>query len=311
MHRMAEKTSPISRLIARLRFSQLLLLVHVNKTGSLRAAASLVNLTQPALSRSLKELEDAFGFPVFARTPSGLVATKEGTIAIKGATLLLEELDHIRTEALQANEAESIIRIGALPFISESYLPAVLASLTKGDPPVRVELHEGGVVSLLKSLEQGQLDVILSGDPDVHQSLTAFKYESLFRAEFVVLAKADSPLTRRRAIPWSELAGERWILPARGAIMRRSIDDWFMRNGVIPPKPILESETPSANVRMAAAGIGLTMIPVASFDTDRERKGAGIVRATPKVPYFDVGMISRKGSNPRVDMLRKVCFTKR
>jgi LysR family transcriptional regulator of abg operon len=304
---MSEKPSPISRLIARLRFSQLLLLVHVNTTGSLRAAATVVNLTQPALSRSLKELEEALGFLIFARTPSGLVATKEGAVVIKGASLLLEELDHIRIEALQANDTESVIKIGALPFISESYLPDVLAALTKGDPPVRVELREGGVMSLLKSLEQGQLDAILSGDPDVHQSLKGFKYESLFRAEFVVLAKADNALTRRRAVRWSELAAERWILPARGAIMRRTVDDWFMRNGVLPPKPILESETPSANIRMAAAGIGLTMVPVAAFDTDAERKGVGIVRATPKAPHFDVGMIFRTGNNPRVEMLRRVC----
>jgi len=308
---MKEQSSSITRLVSRLRFSQLLLLVHVSKTGSLRAAATLVNLTQPALSRSLKELEQAFGFQIFERTPSGLVATKEGAIVIKGASLLIEELDHIRSEAMQANQVDSVIRIGTLPFVAESYLPGVLAKLTKGEQRVRVVLREGGVVSLLKALEQGQLDVLVSGDPEAHQLLSGFQYESLFRAEFIVLAKSDSPYASRRSVTWSELAQERWILPAKGAIMRRTLDDWFMRNGLIPPLPILESETPSANVRMAAAGMGLTMVPVPSFDPDRERKGASIVRVTPPVPFFDVGMIYRTGNNPRVDMLRKVCLAMR
>jgi DNA-binding transcriptional LysR family regulator len=269
-----------------------------------------MNLTQPALSRSLKELEQAFGFPIFARMPSGLVPTKEGVIVIRGATLLIEELDHIRTEAAHAGEAESIIRVGALPFVSEDYLPQVFSVLTREDPLVRVELREGGVVSLLESLEQGRLDVIVSGDPEVHPLLAGLTYEPLFRADFIVLAKTGNPLTRRRSVPWSDLVNERWILPARGAIMRRTIDDWFMRNGLRPPKPVLESETPSANVRMASAGIGLTMIPVASFDLGRERKGVGVVNATPKVPHFNVGMIFRTGNNPRVEMLRRICFKK-
>lgn len=304
------KTPPaIGRLISRLRFSQLQLLVHVNETGSLRAAASVVNLTQPALSRSLKELEEAFGFAVFDRTRNGLVATNEGAIVIKGATLLLEELDHIRNDALQAREAATTLRIGALPFLCQSYLPQVLAELTKGNVPPRVELREGGVVSLLKSLEQGQLDVILSGDPDVHHMLRGYKYESLFRAEFLVLAQAGSRLVRRRAVNWRELATERWVLPARGAIMRRTIDDWFMRNGMLPPKPVLESETPAANICMAAAGVGLTAIPVASFDKAAWRQGVEVVHVSPKVPFFDVGMIYRTGNNPRVDLLRGVCLS--
>lgn len=305
---MATQDPLSSRLVSRVRFSQLLLLVRVNESGSLRRAATVLNLTQPALSRSLKELEAAFGFLVFKRTKSGLVATREGQVAIKGAAFLLEELDHIRIEALRADEAQSIIRIGALPFVSESYLPGVLASLAKNVPPVRAELRDGGVVSLLDSLEQGQLDAILSGGPDVHRSLHGFKYESLFRAEFVVLAKADNPFTQRRAVLWKELAEERWVLPAKGAILRRTIDDWFTRNGLLPPKPVLESETPSVNIRMAAAGVGLTLVPVASFETETERRGVGIVRAMPKVPDFDVGLICRIGNNPRVDMLRNACL---
>lgn len=308
---MDERIPPTNRLISRLRFSQLLLLVQVHQNGSLRAAAAHLNLSQPALSRSLKELESAFGFELFTRTSSGLTATLEGMSVIRGASLLLAELDHVRSEAVQAGEAKSIVRIGTHPFVSESYLPGVLARLTQGDPPVRVELHEEGVLSLLKSLDDGHLDAIISGNHlELHRSATNFRYESLFRAEFVVLARAGSPLTRRNSVHWRDLMGERWVLPARGAIMRQMIDDWFVRNGLAPPRPILESETPSVNIRMVAAGVGVSLIPVAPFGSDQIGPGVGIVKATPKVPYFDVGLTFRTVDNPRVDLLRRVCFSK-
>ncbi|MCZ8256408.1 MAG: LysR family transcriptional regulator, partial [Polaromonas sp.] len=78
------------RLVARLRFRHLRLITELQRGGSLRAAAQALNLTQPALSKALAEIEGAFGFALFTRTARGLTPTPQGVVALRGAALLLE-----------------------------------------------------------------------------------------------------------------------------------------------------------------------------------------------------------------------------
>ncbi|GAC1532235.1 MAG: hypothetical protein NVS2B4_12050 [Ramlibacter sp.] len=152
------------RLVARLRFRHLQLLVTLRKGGSLRAAAGVLSLTQPALSKALGEVEGAFGFPLFVRSARGLVPTPRGEIAIRGAALLLEELAHIGVEA-SAEPAVTVLRIGVPPFVAQSYMPEVLARLFDIEARVRVHLEEERVPLLVQSLLDGRLDALITSYP--------------------------------------------------------------------------------------------------------------------------------------------------
>src|SRR5437868_4393458 len=107
-----------ARLLARLRFRHLQMLVVLDDTGGIRRAAERLNLTQPAISKSLSELEEAFGFLLFERTRRGLIATPQGEVVLQGAALLINEARRLQVEAqaAQANEA-ALLRIGAIPFL--------------------------------------------------------------------------------------------------------------------------------------------------------------------------------------------------
>ncbi|MCY7318138.1 MAG: LysR family transcriptional regulator, partial [Ramlibacter sp.] len=94
---MARSEDPeTERLITRLRFRHLRLIAELERGGSLRAAAQALNLTQPALSKALGELEGAFGFPLFTRTARGVTPTAQGQRVLRGAGMLLSELAHLR-----------------------------------------------------------------------------------------------------------------------------------------------------------------------------------------------------------------------
>jgi DNA-binding transcriptional LysR family regulator len=296
------------RLAARLRFRHLQLITELQRSGSLRAAAQPLNLTQPALSKALREIETAFGFALFARTARGLTPTPQGAVVVRGAAMLLEELAHLHAEAAAGDNAISLVRIGAPPFVAQDYLPAVLARLALRKPPVRTQLTEDRVPLLLESLAAGKLDALVTSYPAQmpEQASSHLKFENLFDTEFVVIAAPSHPLTRARRVNWQRLACEPWVMPASTSMLRRLIDDSFTRAGIAPPAPLVESTSPVTTVRLVAAGLGLSAVPASTM---RQQLALGLVkriRVTPAIVRSAVALIYRANvANPRVALLRQ------
>lgn len=296
------------RLVARLRFRHLQLITELRRGGSLRAAAQTLNLTQPALSKALGEIEGAFGFALFTRTARGLTPTAHGEVAIRGAALLLEELAHLQREAAAGESAAATVRIGAPPFVAQGYLPEVLARLTRRDPPVRVQLLEERVPVLMQALAQGEVDALVTSYPAQMPEAGAvpLRYEKLFEAEFSIIAPPGHPLARARQVDWQRLAQEPWVMPARTSMVRRVIEESFMRAGAVPPLPVIESTSPVTNVQLVAAGLGLSATPASTL---RHAQGLGLVkrvRVSPAIPPGPVALIYRAAvANPRVALLRE------
>lgn len=294
-------------LVSRLRFRHLRLITELQRGGSLRAAAEVFNLTQPALSKALSEIEAAFGFALFTRTARGLTPTAQGTVALRGAALLLEELAHLRREAAAGEQAVASLRIGAPPFVAQGYLPPILKKLVSGDAPVRVHLLEERVPVLMQALMQGEVDALLTSYPMQRPATgtTVLHYEKLFEVAFSVIAPASHPLARARQVSWERLAGEAWVLPAATSMARRIIEDCFMRAGLVPPVPMIESTSPVTNIELVAAGAGLSIAP----DITLQRHGGNQVRrvkVSPAIPSGPVALIYRAAVvNPRVAIFRE------
>jgi len=295
------------RLIARLRFRHLQLLVELQRGGSLRAAAGVLNLTQPALSKALGEVEAAFGFPLFSRSPRGMVPTRQGEVAIRGAGLLLEELLHLQREA-GALPGTLLLRIGAPPFVAQGYLPETLSRLLAHDAPVCVALTEERVPLLVQALLEGKLDALVTSYPTEMPEAAGqqLRHEKLFDADFSVIAPAGHPLAKARKVSWQQLGAQRWIMPAKTSMVRRMMEEVFRGQGVAPPLPVVESTSPVTNIRLVAAGLGICAVPGASL---RSAQHAGLVkpvRVAPPIPPNPVALITRgTADNPRLALLRE------
>lgn len=301
------------RLLARMRFRHLQLVAEVERTGSLRAAAQTLHLTQPALSKALKELESILGFALFTRTTRGLASTAQGRIFIHGAHLLIGEMRHVRNEASAAGpegRAASILRIGAPPFVAMDMLPRVLLHLATREPPVMVRLREERVPQLFSALLAGEVDVLVTiytPEALAASASNAFLYEKLANQDYAVIAPPAHPLTRTRRVPWAQLATERWVLATKSALIRNVVEEHFLREGLIPPDPAIESTSPVTNVKLVAAGLGLSAVPTSSM---REAERAGEVRRIrvyPPIGSSAVGLIYRASAalHPRVSLLRE------
>lgn len=297
-------------LVAKLRFRHLRLLKEVHATGSLRAAGHSLNLTQPAISKALTEIEGAFGFPLFVRTARGLTPTEQGSVVLRGATLLLEELHHLRAEAAAVDRFTAQVRIGAPPFLAQTYMPDVIARLVKQESPVRVQLLEDRVPALIEALGRGELDALVTTFPlqMLESDAEAFEYVKLFEVQFAVVASPRHPLVRARRVQWARLAQESWVMPVQGSMGRKLIEDCFTHAGVPMPVPVIESTSPTTSVQFVGAGLGIGIVPdVALLHHSALRAGAvKQIRVTPEPPASVVALIVRKGpGNSRVALLKK------
>jgi len=297
-------------LVAKLRFRHLRLLKEVQATGSLRAAGQSLNLTQPAISKALTEIESAFGFPLFVRTARGLTPTDRGSVVLRGATLLLEELHHLRSEAVAVDRFMAQVRIGAPPFLAQTYMPGVVAKLVQQELPVRVQLLEDRVPALIDALARGELDALVTTFPVqmLESDTDAFEYIKLFEAQFAVVASPGHPLARARRVEWTRLSQEPWVMPVEGSMGRKLIEDCFTHAGVPVPVPVIESTSPTTSVQFVGAGLGIGIVPdVALLHHSALRAGSvKQIRVVPEPPASVVALIVRKGpANPRVALLKE------
>lgn len=296
---------------ARLRFRHLELVRLVTATGSLRAAAHALHQTQSALSKSLKEAEILLGCILFERTRRGLRPTPEGRIVARGANVLLREIEHIKEEALASRtNIETVLRVGVAPFLAIGLLPGVLNRLLNGTPGVHVRVMEGRVPQLYEALLAGDLDAILttySSENARSDGAVRLLHEQLFEAEVWVIAPANHPAARRLRCTWKQLAHERWILPGRPSLIRQLVDDQFLRQGLAPVVPTIESVSPLTNVTLVASGLGLSAVPAPTLEQVERARRVRRIKLAPPIPTVPVALVTRGtgASNSRVTLLRE------
>jgi DNA-binding transcriptional LysR family regulator len=302
-----------AHLLARLRFRHLQLIAEVDRTGSLSRAAEALNLTQPALSKALKEIEDMLGFDVFHRGARGLQKTPQGAVVIHGASLLLRELLHVQAEAEAAGaggDVSAVLRLGTSAFLAVGLLPPVVARLTALVPPMAVRLREDSVPSLFESLLTGDLDALVTlYNADVMAATAGreVQFEKLSEERYVVIAPPGHRLSRARPVTWQMLAEEPWVLTAKPSLARVFVEDGFRRHGVAPPAPVCETGGPLTAACMVAAGVGLSGVPESTARDALRTKSVGLVKVQTPLPSAALGLVYRTAAadHPRIVLLRK------
>lgn len=289
-------------LARRLHFHHLRLLIEVADGGTLAAAAERLNVTRAGASKALREIEAALGFVVFERSASGMRATPTGLRAVEHARLLMADFAHFADEFSGTPTPKStpgLLRLGLSPFIAECWGPALLARLGHGDPAaaLRTMLREGRLLALMEQLLAGELDAALclyspEGAYGVDTALLSI--ESVRREPLVAVAAPG--FADGGAQSWAELHAGPWILPPRSTHLRRLVDERFLAVGLAPPVPTIESPMLMANARLAAAGLGITVMPEVAVRDELARGRLRTIGPLSPPPDTHVALILRQGT---------------
>lgn len=226
---------------ARLKTRQLLLLIALEEEGNIHRAAHVLNITQPAASKLLKELEDMLGVQLFERLPRGMRATWYGETMTRHARMALASLSqaHEEIEALKSGRFGQV-SVGAITAPGLNLLPTAVAQVKQLHPSLRVQLAIETSDVLMERLVQGKLDMVVGRLFERHDK-TGLRYEALVEEPIGVVARPGHPLCQATRLGLRDIAGAGWIVPPVGSVLRHRFDLMFQEEGLTTPTDLIET----------------------------------------------------------------------
>jgi DNA-binding transcriptional LysR family regulator len=228
-------------LLTRLKLRQLNLLLSIERQRTLNRVALEMGISQPAITKALREVEDIFGTTLFERSTRGLKATAAGQTVLRYAERSLTDLESI-SQALAAIDSGhgGRVRLGITTQVPQPLLSAGLQYLLKQNPRLSVFLTEGTTDQLVTLIKDRELDCAIGRSYE--GSLHEIVQEPLYEQEpCLVVATRNQKRLSRGTLDWSQLATLDWILPPPNTPMRRLYNTIFITAGVHPPVPIMET----------------------------------------------------------------------
>lgn len=226
---------------ARLKTRQLLLLLALEEEGNIHRAAQVLNMTQPAASKLLKELEEMLGVQLFERMPRGMRATWYGDTMIRHARMALASLSqaHEEIEALKSGRFGQV-SVGAITAPGLNLLPTAVVQVKQQHPSLRVQIAIETSDVLMERLSQGKLDMVVARLFERHDK-TGLRYEALVEEPVSVVARPGHPLCQAARLSLSDIATAGWIVPSLGSVLRHRFDLMFQEEGIATPTDLIET----------------------------------------------------------------------
>lgn len=265
-----------------LRLHQLRALVGVVEHGGIRAAARQMFISQAALTKSLRQLEDDAGVPLLVRSPRGVNLTEAGQRLLARASLVTRQLD-LATQELRdaAGDPSGLVRVALTPYLAIKHLGAAFRAFRQRYPGVSVELVEGLVARVLPRLRDGSLDLAIVADTG-DLPIGEFTAQPVLAARQHIVVRAGHPVL---ADPSPQaLAALEWLLTGpRDGLVSSRLRAMFARAGVAPPERVLVCDTLAALSLLRNSDVG-GIVPAPLLT---EPEGRGLVALD--LPGLDPG----------------------
>jgi DNA-binding transcriptional LysR family regulator len=259
------------QLLRHLDIKHLRQLMEVADKGSIRAAADSLAITQPALSRSIRAIEEELNIKLIERGPHGAELTPAGVRLLSYAriidanmTLAEKELHGLRDRRSRSEQ----ISFG-MSWLTEALIAAeLIGNVLRERPGIRLATLVGDYESLAPKLMSGKLDFFV-GPPPIGGPVVGITTQLVAEFPAVVVSRAAHPLANRVPLPIADLVAAPWILPAAGTVPRITYDNSFLRHGISPPQPLFEVQPLSPVIRQLLLESDLvTILPLVVVERD-------------------------------------------
>lgn len=210
--------------------------------------AAYLNVTQPAVSKTLSALEAGLGIKLFERNRRGIEPTEAGACLIRYARQILTCLNEAGSELLDLTEGQiGKVALGVLPSAAVVLVPRLISELEETISSVAISVTEGTMATLLPALRAGDIDMtvgILPSPPLPPE----FGTEVLMEDPITVVVRRGHPLTRLRRVRWQHLEPYPMVLPPQASYIREAIDAILARHELNVSRRVVESLSTMTNV---------------------------------------------------------------
>lgn len=243
-----------------MKFNQLRDITAIAERGSLRAAARHLAVAQPALTRSVHELERELGVPLFERRARGMLLTPMGEAFVRRANAVLSEIRRAREEVEQLHGGTHGRVVAGLSLAAHiALLPASLKPFRKRYPQVQLHLIEALYPTLEAGLKDGSVDFYV-GPQHERPPSSELVQEQLFDNTRIVLGRRGHPLAGARSL--KELTGAEWATTSVTFKAEEELRALFEQHGLPTPRLALQSQSALTLMVALANSDLLTMVPV-------------------------------------------------
>jgi LysR family pca operon transcriptional activator len=311
----------------RLKMRHLRTLVAIAEHGSLVRAAKALSISQPAVTKTLAELEDIAGHRLFDRSPKGVCLTGAGRTLVRHTGSGLRAI-HDGLSSLSASEEGEApaIAIGALPNVGATVLAPALVRFARFMPRARVTVRTGSNAQLIAALKQGVLDMVIGrmAEPSDMQGLS---FEHLYSEPLLLVVRPGHALCLLKQVDPSLLHGYRLVMPDAGTRVREAADRFFLAVGSGLPVQIIETIDLSFGRSYVLQSDAVWCVPLGAIENDllqgtlvrlpidtRATEGpVGLTLRVDHVPSEPIQRVSdevRKSASERFGALSKLNATK-
>lgn len=250
----------------RIKLRHLQCFIAVAQLHSLQKASEALSITQPAVSKTLAELETATGTRLFERGRKGAELTDQGRMFAPYANAALSALQEgVQKLRGGSHQAPSIVRVGILPTLARVLFPSALAVFRRSFASVSIEVHTGHNLELLRSLKAAEVDFVVGrlGEPS---SMTGMSFEHLFREPLTIVVRAGHPILRG-PITASTLASYDLVLPPTGTLIRQSADSVLAAFGAPERASVISSLSVSLNLQLTLQNEAIWFVPASLVES--------------------------------------------
>jgi len=292
------------RIGRRLKLHDLHVLLAVVQAGSMSKAAVVLNTTQPAVSRSIAELESVVGVRLLERSAHGVEPTSYGRALLECGVAVFDDLRQgVKKIESLTDPTAGEVRVGSHHFLSASFVPAVIDRLSRRYPRIVFHVHAGDTDAMYRELRERKVDLLVAWKsrelPDER-----LRFEHLYDDRHVVAVGAKSPLSRQRRVRLEDLLKESWTLAPPESVLGEISIAAFRASGFDYPRSTMFSLPTEARLGLLATGRFLTIVSTSVLAFPTKRAGIKVLPVDLPIASMPIGIVSVKNRslNPAVEL---------
>jgi DNA-binding transcriptional LysR family regulator len=284
-----------SRASDKMKLRDLRVLMMVAQTGSMGKAAASLNTCQPAISRSIRDLERTLGVRLLDRLSHGVEPTTYGRALLNCGNAVFDNLrDGLRAIEFLADPSAGEVKIGCNPILASTFVPLIIDNLARKYPRMSFGVEAGTNENLRQLIIDRRVDLVICRRFKTERD-QPIAFEPLYEDTYVVAAGVDSPLLQRRKIELREIIDEPWILSPPEAVIGSASKRAFLANRLPFPRAAVTSVSPELRLALLATGRFLTILPTSLMRFGPRKVELRILPVDLKMARETIGLATLSG----------------
>ena len=278
-----------------LKFRHLLLIDTLGRTRNMHLAAQQMNLSQPAISKMLKEIESLLGFALFERQPRSMPPTALGEHVLRYAQIALNDARSFVEQIGSLREGgHGHLKVGGIFAATAIALPEAILQIKQRWPLLSIEVVEQTSNHLMEMLEEKKLDLAVARFTEQGQQ-QRYDFQPLAPEPFCIVVNSQHPLAEAGPTSLQQLVDLPWILYPVGTPIRARMERAFAEAGVAMPKNTIDTISMQTFLQVLRRGPMIGMLPDAMVDSLLESGQLKTLDTPLHLAPQDYGILTRKG----------------